>query len=107
MKIKIWDQSLVSDFHLLFPLQVMVGMRKTFLTFTYIVVSVLCVLGFFWFFFLVIALFSQIFSFFFFQNPIKKIPDSHEITLQHGTKTVSDNKCSIVFVFLELTQSMK
>ncbi|XP_015703962.2 WD repeat-containing protein 70 isoform X1 [Coturnix japonica] len=23
------------------------------------------------------------------QNPIKKIPDSHEITLQHGTKTVS------------------
>ncbi|TNM91967.1 hypothetical protein fugu_018979 [Takifugu bimaculatus] len=23
------------------------------------------------------------------QNPVKKIPDSHEITLQHGTKTVS------------------
>ncbi|XP_009584264.1 PREDICTED: WD repeat-containing protein 70-like, partial [Nestor notabilis] len=22
-------------------------------------------------------------------NPVKKIPDSHEITLQHGTKTVS------------------
>uniref|UniRef100_A0A8C9N096 WD repeat-containing protein 70 n=1 Tax=Serinus canaria TaxID=9135 RepID=A0A8C9N096_SERCA len=28
-------------------------------------------------------------NFLFFQNPVKKIPDSHEITLQHGTKTVS------------------
>lgn len=22
------------------------------------------------------------------ENPVKKIPDSHEITLQHGTKSV-------------------
>lgn len=26
---------------------------------------------------------------FLFQNPVQKIPDSHEITLKHGTKTVS------------------
>uniref|UniRef100_A0A8B9N988 WD repeat-containing protein 70 n=1 Tax=Accipiter nisus TaxID=211598 RepID=A0A8B9N988_9AVES len=39
--------------------------------------------------FLVIALFSQRWIVFFLQNPVKKIPDSHEITLQHGTKTVS------------------
>ncbi|NXS17464.1 WDR70 protein, partial [Mystacornis crossleyi] len=35
-------------------------------------------------------------------NPVKKIPDSHEITLQHGTKTVSDNMFSTLHVFLEL-----
>ena len=26
---------------------------------------------------------------FLFQNPVQRIPDSHEITLKHGTKTVS------------------
>lgn len=28
------------------------------------------------------------------QNPVKRIPDTHEITLQHGTKTVSAHVCS-------------
>jgi len=44
---------------------------------------------------------------FFSQNPVKRIPDSHEITLQHGTKTVSDNTFSTLLVFLELSRSMK
>lgn len=46
-------------------------------------------------------------NFLLFQNPVKKIPDSHEITLQHGTKTVSDNMFSTLHAFLELCQSVK
>lgn len=74
MKIKIWNQSLVSDFPLLFPPQVMVGLRKTFLTSTYIVLWVL-VGGLFLFcfgFFLVIALFSQRWIFSFFSEPYQE-----------------------------------
>lgn len=52
------------------------------------------------------TLFTEV-NFLFFQNPVKKIPDSHEITLQHGTKTVSDDVFWTLHAFLELCQSLK
>lgn len=79
MQIKMWNQYLVCDFPI-YPSHVMSGVMETFL-----LLHIYCISGVFW----VSTVFTDV-NFLFFQNPVKKIPDSHEITLQHGTKTVSD-----------------